>query len=359
MSKSSILIVDDEPSNFAVIETLLSNESYNVYYVNSGVEALASLDAYNPDLILLDMLMSKMNGLEVCARIKLMRKWRSIPIIMMTSLSGETAIEKCVHAGADDFISKPVHATELRARVKSMLRIKKQFDRIESFTKLQQHKISLLESNLAEFGADIAIGFANELNAPLRNVVGQLDNLTAQMNANGQPELLGLVNSGKKSVTELEQLIDRFWVYIELAMEGKQFVNSETCEIKEIVEQIAQAKFQFSDREQDISLNLVKANLAVTNQHCELIVKELLDNVMQFSQAGNQVELSGWIADRQFHLQVNDQVSSNLVDRTEEEQELFLSLKIVKKVVSIYDGHFLFSCRNQSFRSVHITLPIA
>ena len=141
MNAPSILIVDDEPSNFDVIAAQLSDCDYLMDYASSGQEALSSLDIYNPDLILLDVMMPGINGIEVCQQIKAMPKWQAVPIVMVTALSSKADLAKCLDAGADDFISKPVNPEELRARVKSMLRIKKQFDKIQSLSQIQENTI--------------------------------------------------------------------------------------------------------------------------------------------------------------------------------------------------------------------------
>ncbi|NEQ54881.1 MAG: response regulator [Leptolyngbya sp. SIO3F4] len=131
MTKSSILIVDDEPLNFDVIEALLEQERYQLYYIDNGKSAINNLDKYQPDLILLDVMMPGMNGIEVCQKIKLLPRWSSVPIIMITALKSKQDLAKCLAIGADDFISKPVDKLELRARVQAMLRISHQHQQLE------------------------------------------------------------------------------------------------------------------------------------------------------------------------------------------------------------------------------------
>lgn len=130
---SSILIVDDEPENFDVIEALLNDQDYSLHYSANGQEALSFLNAIKPDLILLDVMMPGLDGIEVCQRIKAMPQWEGVPIIMVTALTNKTDLAQCLSAGADDFISKPVSRLELKARVRSMLRIHEQYQQLAHF----------------------------------------------------------------------------------------------------------------------------------------------------------------------------------------------------------------------------------
>ena len=133
MNAFSILVVDDEPNNFDVIEALLSGEDYQLHYCSNGQAALERLVTVQPDLILLDVMMPKMNGIEVCRRIKAMPAWREIPIIMVTALTEKKDLANCLSSGADDFIRKRIIRLELTARVRSMLRIREQYRQLAQF----------------------------------------------------------------------------------------------------------------------------------------------------------------------------------------------------------------------------------
>jgi diguanylate cyclase len=150
MTPPSILIVDDEPNNFDVVEALLGDQNYTLNYAASGKDAIASLDIYHPDIILLDVMMPELDGVQVCQRIKSMEKWQAVPIIMVTAISTKENLSYCLQTGADDFISKPLNALELRARVGSMLRIKRQYDELQTALKQQEileaEKVELLSN---------------------------------------------------------------------------------------------------------------------------------------------------------------------------------------------------------------------
>ena len=131
MYQASVLIIDDVADNFDVIESILSNQDYQLHFAANGRDAIANLDTFQPDLILLDVMMPVMDGYEVCERIKALPKWQAVPIIMVTALNSKEDIAKCLNAGANDFVSKPLNSLEFKARVRSMLRIKDQHDGLE------------------------------------------------------------------------------------------------------------------------------------------------------------------------------------------------------------------------------------
>jgi signal transduction histidine kinase len=134
----SILVIDDEPDNFDVIDTLLDNRGYQLNYASNGEQALELLPSFQPDLILLDVMMPNMSGIEFCQKFKANTRWQHIPVIMVTALTNKEDLSQCLTAGADDFISKPVNGLELRARVRSMLRIKQQYDSLQDTLRLRE-----------------------------------------------------------------------------------------------------------------------------------------------------------------------------------------------------------------------------
>ncbi len=122
--KRTILVVDDVPVNIQLLTTYLSSVGYNVISAQDGEDALRKLRSENPDLVLLDVMMPKMNGFQVCEQIKSDENTSFVPVIMVTALNELEDKIRGMEAGADDFISKPFNKLELLARVKSLLRIK-------------------------------------------------------------------------------------------------------------------------------------------------------------------------------------------------------------------------------------------
>ncbi|MTJ15301.1 response regulator [Anabaena sp. UHCC 0187] len=143
-----ILIIDDEPDNFDVIDTLLDNQGYELSYVNNGKQALELLEYFQPDVILLDVMMPEMNGIEFCKKFKSNSHWKHIPVIIVTALSSKEDLSQCLLAGADDFISKPINGLELRSRMRSMLRIKQQYDALQETLYLREDLSNMIVHDL-------------------------------------------------------------------------------------------------------------------------------------------------------------------------------------------------------------------
>lgn len=143
-----VLIVDDNLNNFDVIEAFLLPEGYQIHYAANGYSALDFLQSTQPDVILLDVMMPDIDGIEVCRRIKANPDWRPIPVIMVTALTEKSDLARCLEAGATDFISKPVSNIELRARVRAMLRMKQQYDEVQKLLKLREAMVNIVVHDL-------------------------------------------------------------------------------------------------------------------------------------------------------------------------------------------------------------------
>ena len=123
-SKSTILVVDDNLQNLELLQAYLEDLGCEVISAVDGVAAMQAVAQHNPDLILLDIMMPKMSGFEVCRRLKEDQATCDIPVVMVTALNELGDIERAVAAGTDDFLSKPINKLELLTRVKSLLRVR-------------------------------------------------------------------------------------------------------------------------------------------------------------------------------------------------------------------------------------------
>jgi DNA-binding response OmpR family regulator len=117
-----ILIVDDEPSIIVPLQFLMQQNGYETAVAFSGEEAMETIVAKSPDLILLDIMLPVVDGFEVCQRVRENQGWRNIRIILLTAMGGEANVAKGMALGADAYITKPFSNAEVIRKVKELLR---------------------------------------------------------------------------------------------------------------------------------------------------------------------------------------------------------------------------------------------
>ena len=379
MNKPSILVVDDEPDNFDVIEAFLTEHGYELHYASSGQEAIATLDAFQPDLILLDVMMPGIDGIEICQQIKAMPKWQIVPIIMVTALSSKEDLARCLQAGADDFISKPMNGVELRARVHSMLRIKQQYDRIESFSALQRNTIDVLRGNLQELRGNLVASIPHELKTPLNGVLVGIKLLMETSDDLDAESIRELLDISYRSACRLESLTQRFLNYFDLGLAEPSLkpelkgakVAADILSNSILIEYWAQSIAQQTERTEDLICQIETADLAVSCTHLQWIINELLDNAFKFSSPETPVTVRGECQEGRFHLWIGDrgrgmtaeQIASvdafmQFERRTYEQQGAGLGLKIAQKAVESYGGSFVITSVYHQETTVYLTLPL-
>ena len=133
--KNRILIADDNQANRELLDAYLSELDCEIDFAVDGQNTLDKVASFNPDLILLDVMMPKFNGFEVCEQIKSAPATAAIMVLMVTALNERGDIERAVRAGTDDFLSKPVNQVELLKRVENMLKLKDVTDEVERLRK--------------------------------------------------------------------------------------------------------------------------------------------------------------------------------------------------------------------------------
>jgi two-component system alkaline phosphatase synthesis response regulator PhoP len=131
MPKSKILIADDNATNVELLEVYLADVECEICVAVDGRDTLQKVAEFQPDLILLDIMMPKLSGFEVCQKIKDDPATSGIMVLMVTALNESGDIERAVSAGCDDFLSKPVNKLELVKRVENMLKLRHVTDELE------------------------------------------------------------------------------------------------------------------------------------------------------------------------------------------------------------------------------------
>ncbi len=212
-----VLIVDDEPRSLYTMEMLLSQEPYEIDFADSGLAALAKVEANEPDILILDVMLPDIDGLEVCHRLRADRRWQYIPIILATALDRKEDIVRGLDAGADEFLTKPVNGSELRARVRTMLRIKKQHDDLQEALQLRE---------------DLANMIVHDMRSPLSTVLMYTDIILA--NNKLDPQIDQWTNKIRSQAQRINGFLGDLLILAKMKS-GKLFIVREPIDIRELV----------------------------------------------------------------------------------------------------------------------------
>jgi two-component system, NtrC family, sensor kinase len=178
----TILVVDDNPTNIQVLFDVLSEIGYRVAIAKSGEAALQRLQSYQPDIILLDVMMPGIDGFETCRRLKAEPLTRDIPVIFMTALSDTVDKVKGLSLGAVDYITKPIQHEEALARIRVHLQLHNSQKVLEQRTtelsqaldNLKQAQVHLVQSEKMSSLGQLVAGIAHEINNPINFIYGNL-----------------------------------------------------------------------------------------------------------------------------------------------------------------------------------------
>ncbi|MBN1995879.1 MAG: response regulator [Anaerolineae bacterium] len=274
--RSTVLIVDDEPIARDMMEGFLNKEGYRLTFAGNGPETLAQVAKQIPDLILLDVMMPEMDGFEVCRRLKADKRWRHIPIILVTALGGTDDLVRGLDAGGDDFLSKPVNSLELQARMRSMLRIKKQYDELETTLRLRE---------------DLTHMIVHDIRTPLTAILGYSQMLLAR-NALSPIDAKD-VDAIQMQAYRLDAFLNDMLILAKLEAE-KLILNRSMVNVNQLIQQVKES-YEVMALSKKVKLCI---DLPAEFQHVLLdanlfqrVLENLLSNALKFSPSESTVTI--------------------------------------------------------------------
>jgi two-component system, sensor histidine kinase and response regulator len=279
---ANIWVVDDEITNFTVLEMLLSQEPYNLTHFSHAFELPALVQEQLPDLILMDVMMPGINGIEACYRLKSTIATRHIPVLMVTALNSKEDLARCLEAGADDFVSKPVNGLELRARMRSLLRIKHQHDELQQLADVREEILQLR--------TDLSNMVIHDLRNPLANIL-----LSCQLLQMYEPDdrTQRKIQQIEYSGHRLESMIDSLLITAKLES-GKLRVEPMPIELRQLVHSVAE-EFAAVANQQQVHIDLELATAPIFTCGDAVLLRRVLDNLLsnalKFSPAGSRVTI--------------------------------------------------------------------
>ena len=269
-----ILVVDDDPRVQDTIAAQLYPEGYDLLFKSSGVEALKHIDELNPDVILLDLMMPGMNGFDVCSRLRHSDQYRRVPIIMVTALDDIDYLVTGLDTGADEFISKPVDGAELRARVRSMLRIKHQYDELDQALQMRE-----LFSRM----------IVHDMRNPLSSIL--LYSQVMQRKLQLPPDQMNQVEMIQNEALRLGKLFDDMLILSRM-QRGRLVLRQQVADLGTILSELTQKHLR-SATSQNIQLLLEKpdgeCNMVVDGALVQRMFDTLIGNAVKFTGAGSKV----------------------------------------------------------------------
>lgn len=287
-----ILIVDDLAQNLQILTTHLGEAGYRVAAAKSGEQALKALEKIQPDLILLDIIMPEMDGLEVCRRLKADPRLADIPVIFLTAKSESEDLLQGFEAGGVDYITKPFHTAELLARVKTHTELKRHRDLILEYSEQLKSHNQQLEALNQEKNHFLGIA-AHDLKNPLGNILTltQLIKMgTIDSEALSKNYLPIFENSAHKMLNIIDTLLD-----VNRIESGGVEVNFQSLQLADYVQHVVRNFTEVAARKQILLVFEPPAQASRMRSDAQLLVQvldNLVSNAIKYSPSQTTVTLT-------------------------------------------------------------------
>ena len=299
MNQANLLIVDDVPENLRLLAAILKESGHHVRPAAGGKIALQAAAHARPDLILLDIKMPEMNGLEVCARLKATEALQDIPVIFISALHETEDKLKAFQAGGVDYVTKPFQAEEVQARVRTHLELRRQKIQLqENLLKLQ--KLETLRDSLTQM-------IVHDMRSPLMSLDGYLDLLQMFDQEGLSAKAKEYVAHARINATRVIGMADEMLTVSKLE-EGKIILKPAACELAEMIRELV-ANHEIARCRQLLQFHLPAGifNVLADRELIGRVLQNLLDNAIKFSPEAGIIKITILGQAQQVRVEVADQ----------------------------------------------------
>ena len=359
-ARPAIVLVDDERANLLLLKTYLKDIDCSVSAYQDPVRALEVAEQAPPDLMVIDLQMPEMDGIELCRRLKAASSTRLVPVLVVTALDSRERRLAALEGGADDFLSKPIDRVELLARVRSLLRLKGVMDQLQ-------------DANLAK--NEFLANMSHEMRQPLNSILGFTELLLTNPQALAdQPRAHRYIDNVQTAGRHLLALITDVLDLAKIESRRLELTLIEV-EVKELLTSLYEMMLPIA-RSKGVRLRVrAQPRLAVVADDMRLrqIVLNLVTNAVKFTPSGGLVSIgassgAGWmeitVADTGVGIAVEDQgrvfeAFTQLDVATNREPGAGLGLAMVKQLTELHGGRVSLESELGRGTTVKVRLPRA
>lgn len=354
-----ILIVEDSVSIRDELSFILKMEGYEVIEADNGLSGLELTEKESPDLILSDISMPHMDGIEFYERVKEDGESQNIPFVFLTAKVGKDDIRAGMNLGADDYITKPFLTEDILNTIKTRL-----------------DKKALLDKELNSLKFNIRSRLPKRLLKPLNSIIGYSYVIKESLSKLNKDDLSDMIESIHNSSLILSKLVENYLLLTdletlsipelkELSTSDKRFKITNSKSLKEIIRVYESDNYRNNEFEKQIE----NINLQISPDHFDKIISEIINNAVKHSPRRSLIKIRAWMADDMMNFRcVNPYRSSSIEQMNklknclsdevrDRNNQVGLGLSIIKKIANLYGGSFNIEI-NEKLKDVVTTLRL-
>jgi two-component system sensor histidine kinase/response regulator len=363
---SKILVIEDETAVRENIIELLSEEGYQAIGATDGEEGVRLVWEELPDLIICDILMPKMDGYGVLARISRESRLANIPFIFLTARIGRDEMRTGMTMGADDYIPKPFTRNELLQAISTRL------GRLQKLEAVAEKKLTDLRNN-------ITYSLPHELMTPLSVVLGFSELLVDQVDRMDRAAIRNMAIDIRQSSKRILHLIQNYLLFAEIDIllshperSRPHYYDAQPLDAKALIHEIAENVAYTNGRPADLVIDAQEGLIEISESHFGKMIEEVLDNAFKFSLTGSMVTVEGHLAadSDYYQMRIVDRGRGMTAEQIRsidgfiqfdrhlyEQQGLGLGLFLVKQLCRMYKGSFKVASIPGKETQIDILLP--